>query len=307
MLWMPLNWSILFVSLVVAESRKTRADHELLCTRDKNRLLLSLLADIHIGIRLHEIIGKEIQEYKELMRPDSDNTSSNSDKSVESSLSDLFPNSENIWSLLMILFSEKDPTKPEESERKAREVFDSIDGKKSTDYLSSWRKYTCSWRIGCLVVCLLITLKRDYFWKRKLESVSRMDVSVQCSMVDWPEQVSFVPYYASLREDDLETDALGRKCPHFYSAPGDDKKYELIRVLSKHLAVGEAIDRVGLLLGLTATNICIIKQDYRGDSIEIAYQCLKKWTEIRPSEGRGELEDAIERAGLGGILRRVLY
>lgn len=134
-----------------------------------------------------------------------------------------------------------------------------------------------------------------------------MDVSVQCCMVDWPEEVSFVPYFAPLREDDLETDALGRKCPNFYSLPGEDKKYELIRKLSKHLAVGEAMDRVGILLGLTATNICIIKQDYRGDSIEIAYQCLKKWTEIRPSEGCRELQDAIVRAGLGGMLRRVLY
>lgn len=55
-------------------------------------------------------------------------------------------------------------------------------------------------------------------------SVSRMDVSVQCCMVDWPEEVSFVPYFAPLREDDLETDALGRKCPNFYSLPGEDKK-----------------------------------------------------------------------------------
>lgn len=51
-----------------------------------------------------------------------------------------------------------------------------------------------------------------------------MDVSVQCCMVDWSEEVSFVPYFAPLREDDLETDALGRKCPNFYSLPGEDKK-----------------------------------------------------------------------------------
>lgn len=300
MLWMPLNWSILFVSLVVAESRKARVDHEFLCARDKNKLLLSLLDYLQTRIKLQEIVGKEIQEYKDLMKSDNENTSSKSDHNLESSLSEFLPNSENIWSTLAILFPE------EESERETSEVFDSINGKK-TGYISSWKTYTCSWRFGCLVVCLLLTFKRDYFWKRKLESVSRMDVSVQCCMVDWSEEVSFVPYFAPLREDDLETDALGRKCPNFYSLPGEDKKYELIRKLSKHLAVGEAIDRVGILLGLTATNICIIKQDYRGDSIEIAYQCLKKWTEIRPSEGRRELEAAIERAGLGGILRRVLY
>lgn len=300
MLWMPLNWCILFVSLVVAESRKARVDHEFLCTRDKNKILLSLLADLHTRIKLHEIIGKEIQEYKDLMRSGIENTSSKSDQILESSLSEFLPNSENIWSVLATLFPEED------REKETSEVFDSINGKK-TGYITSWKTYTCSWRFGCLVVCLLITFKRDYFWKRKLESVSRMDVSVQCCMVDWPEEVSFVPYYAPLREDDLETDALGRKCPNFYSLPGEDKKYELIRKLSKHLAVGEAMDRVGILLGLTATNICIIKQDYRGDSIEIAYQCLKKWTEIRPSEGCKELQDAIVRAGLGGMLRRVSY
>lgn len=81
---------------------------------------------------------------------------------------------------------------------------------------------------------------------------------------------------------------------------------ELIRKLSKYLAVGEAIYRVGILLGLTATDICIIKQDYKGDSKEIAYRCLKKWTEIRPREGSRELEDAIVKAGLGGILQRIL-
>lgn len=61
MLWMPLNWSILFVSLVVAESRKARVDHEFLCARDKNKLLLSLLDYLQTRIKLQEIVGKEIQ------------------------------------------------------------------------------------------------------------------------------------------------------------------------------------------------------------------------------------------------------
>lgn len=46
MLWMPLNWSVLFVSLVVAESRKNRPDQEMFRNIDKHQLLLSLMTEL---------------------------------------------------------------------------------------------------------------------------------------------------------------------------------------------------------------------------------------------------------------------
>ncbi|XP_061188706.1 uncharacterized protein LOC133196874 [Saccostrea echinata] len=304
MLWMPLNWSILFVSVVVAESRKSRPNHDILLDIKKQKLL-SLINELRNSYTSRDNSNEEQnwQEYKVTMDP--------TDSTPQSFLDELFPKCKNfsMWCAFKQLFPGENFTDVEYGDVKeeAREILES-ESRKRTDDLSSWGKYTCSWRIGCLVVCLLITLKRDYLWKRKLESVSRIDASVQCCiMSDWPEENSYVPYFAPLREDDLEIDASGRKCSNFYSLSGiKDKKYELIRKLSKHLAVGEAIQRVGIFLGLTATDICIIRQDYKGDSKEIAYRCLKKWTEVRPSEGRKELEDAIIKAGLGGILHRII-
>jgi hypothetical protein len=54
MLWMPLNWSLLFVSLVVAESRKNSPDQEILRDIDKRRLFLSLMAKLQNGNALHD-------------------------------------------------------------------------------------------------------------------------------------------------------------------------------------------------------------------------------------------------------------
>ncbi|XP_062574278.1 uncharacterized protein LOC134236117 [Saccostrea cucullata] len=227
MLWMPLNWSILFVGLVVAESRKNRPNHDLLLNIKKQKIFLSLINELQHSFRSQDSSNEEQiwQEYKDPI----DDT--NCLASPQSSLDKHFPKCKNlnIWSVFKQLFPGENFTDVKygdvEEEAETREILES-ESKKRTDDLSSWGKYTCSWRIGCLVVCLLITLKRDFLWKRKWESVSRIDASVQCCiMSDWPEERSYVPYFAPLREDDLETDASGRKCPNFYCLSGlKDKK-----------------------------------------------------------------------------------